>query len=599
MIGTKSTPRNLVIALAGAVACLSVPAVARAQNAPAVEKLIQMNKKALDDYETLEWDSAKRTLLQALVFGKKSNLETHPMMARTYVHLGAVYIVGFNDKQKGLQSFQRALEIDPTIRIAKAMSTPELEDVFSQASRGAGGGAGADRAAEPPPDRGGSEAEPPPPSPSSSGGRRRRAPIMEAEPPPPKPVEEEDSEPDLPARINVLECPTKDETPPEKSVLIRCALAPNLPVTKLFLLYLEPGNDDFTPLQMEKTPKGWYAAKIPKKAVTGTSLRFYVEGRNDKGKAIVSNGRVDSPNVMLIREKEAAETEKELGGGRRRKEENPLDEPDPTRPRSFLGRIDKSKIGLDTRYGNRQWWFGFSIGSGYGFAPAGGLEALHELQSRYVSGIAWEGGAHLAPEIGYQLGPNFAISLEGRNQYIPQTSHFSQYAATGAQAVLLKLYMYTRQSRGRFFANIAAGGGEGFRLIASPAQGCNAPGITNGVPCQNYFMDKGGGPIVDKDFPNFKDTVRGGPGLAGVGGGFLYEISKSVSWVAEVNVLAGLPHFAAIADLNTGFQFNFGSTAPPPEDPLKNLFSKPKAKSTEAEPKRPKPKRPAQVQDDE
>ncbi len=118
------------------------------------------------------------------------------MMARTYVHLGAVYIVGFKDKQKGLQSFQRALEIDPTIRIAKAMSTPELEDIFSQASRGAGGGGGADRAAaEPPPDRGGAEAEPPPPSSPSGGGRRRRAPIMEAEPPPPppKPVEEEDS----------------------------------------------------------------------------------------------------------------------------------------------------------------------------------------------------------------------------------------------------------------------------------------------------------------------------------------------------------------------------------------------------------------------
>jgi len=592
MIGTKSTPRNLVIALAGAAACLLVPAVARAQNAPAVDKLIQMNKKALDDYETLEWDSAKRTLLQALVFGKKSNLETHPMMARTYVHLGAVYIVGFNDKQKGMQSFQRAIEIDPTIRIAKAMSTPELEEIFAQASGGASGGrgGGADRAAEPPPDRG-SEAEPPPPP--SGGGRRRRAPIMEAEPPPPKPVEDEDSEPDLPARINVLECPTKDETPPDKSVQIRCALAPNLPVTKLFLLYLEPGNEDFTPLQMEKTPKGWYAAKIPKKAVTGTSLRFYVEGRNDKGKAIVSNGRIDSPNVMLIREKEAAETEKELGGTKRTKEENPLDEPDPTRPKRFLGHIDKSKIGLDTRYGNRQWWIGLGIGSGYGFSPAGGLESLKVLQSRYVSGIAWEGGGHLAPEIGYQLGPNFAISLEGRNQYIPQTSHFSQYAATGAQAVLAKLYMYTRQSRGRFFGNIAAGGGEGFRLIAMPAQGC-------GVNVRDNCAQLIGGVAVDPAFPNFKDTVRGGPVLAGVGGGFLYEISKGVSWVAEVNVLAGFPHFAAIADLNTGFQFNFGSTAPPPEDPLKNLFSKPKAKSsTEVEPKRPKPKRPAQQQDDE
>ncbi len=593
MIGTKSTLRNLVFAVAGVLVCLLVPGAVHAQNSPAVDKLIQMNKKALDDYETLEWDSAKRTLLQALVFGKKSNLETHPMMARTYVHLGAVYIVGFKDKQKGLQSFQRAIEIDPTIRISKAMSTPDLEDVFAQAGAGGqGGGGAADRAAEPPPDRGADAEPPPPPPPSSSGGgRRRRAPIMEAEPPPPpKPAaEDDDSEPDLPARINVLECPTKDETVPDKSVLIRCALAPNLPVTKVFLLYLEPGNDDFTPAQMEKTAKGWYAAKIPKKAVTGTSLRFYVEGRNDKGKAIVSNGRVDSPNVMLIREKEAAETEKELGGTKGNREENPLDEPDPTRPRRFLGHIDKSKIGLDTRFGNRQWWIGFSLGSGYGFAPAGGLESLPQLSSRYVSGVAWEGGGHIAPEVGYQLGPNFAISLEGRNQYIPQSSHFSQYAATGAQAVLVKLIAYTKQSRGRFFGDLAVGGGEGFRLIATPAQGCAAPNV-QGQNCSSFV----GGTVTDPAFPTFKDTVRGGPGLVGAGGGFLYEISKGVSWMAEINLLAGLPHFAAIADINTGFQFNFGSTAPPPEDPLKNLFKKPAA-----EPKRPKQKRPSQQQDDE
>jgi len=49
-------------------ASLLLPGAARAQNSPAVDKLIQMNKKALEDYETLEWDTAKRTLLQALVF---------------------------------------------------------------------------------------------------------------------------------------------------------------------------------------------------------------------------------------------------------------------------------------------------------------------------------------------------------------------------------------------------------------------------------------------------------------------------------------------------------------------------------------------------
>jgi hypothetical protein len=588
MIGLKSSPlyraapRSPVIAvaiLAGLAGTLWLaPAVAQAQNAPAVDKLIQMNKKALEDYETLEWDTAKRTLLQALVFAKKSNLDTHPMMARTYVHLGAVYVVGFKDKQKGLQSFGRALEIDPTIRISKSMSTPELEDLFAQAVQGGGAAAAppAPTRAEPPPAPAEPDENAPPPPPSSaSGGRRRRAPIMESEPPPPPPravPEEDDSrEPDLPAKVNVLECPTKDETQPDRAVLVRCAMAPNLPVSKLFLFYLDPGAEDFSSVEMERSPKGWYAAKIPKKAVTGTSLRFYVEGRNDKGKVIVSNGRAESPNLMLIREAEAAATEKELGGTKRNKEENPFDEPDPNRPRRFLGHIDKSKIGLDTRFGNRRWWIGLGLGSGFGFAPASGLESLPQLSGRYSSGGAWAGLGHIAPEIGYQLSPNYAVSLEGRDQYIPQSRHFSSYAATGAHLVLAKLIAYTRQSRGRFFGSVALGGGEGFRLIAHPAAGLPAP--------------SGG----DPEYPNFKDTVLGGPVAAGVGGGFIYEISKSVSWMAEINLLAGIPKFAAVADLNTGFQISFGTTAEPPPE-----------KGTKAvEPARPVKKRAAQKADDE
>src|SRR5437899_12879545 len=107
------TPLKYAITMfvtAGAVLALSSQRAA-AQDQAAVDKLVQMNKKALEDYDTLEWDAAKRTLLEALVAGKKAGLENHPVMARTYEHLGAVYIMGFKDHQKGLQSFVRALEI--------------------------------------------------------------------------------------------------------------------------------------------------------------------------------------------------------------------------------------------------------------------------------------------------------------------------------------------------------------------------------------------------------------------------------------------------------------------------------------------------------
>ena len=117
---------------------------AAAQEQAAIDKLVQMNKKALDDYDTLEWDSAKKTLLDALVAGKKAGLENHPVMARTYVHLGAVYITGFKNRDKAIQSFIRALEIDPGIQLSKGIATGEVNDAFAEAKR-ARGGAGAKR----------------------------------------------------------------------------------------------------------------------------------------------------------------------------------------------------------------------------------------------------------------------------------------------------------------------------------------------------------------------------------------------------------------------------------------------------------------------
>src|SRR3982751_4995776 len=119
MIRSKSHSPLLAL-LAVAVGVMLSPARALAQDQAAIERLVQMNKKALEDYDTLEWDAAKRTLLEALVTGKKAGLENHPIVARTYVHLGAVYIVGFKDRQKGMQSFVRALEIDPSIKLSRA-----------------------------------------------------------------------------------------------------------------------------------------------------------------------------------------------------------------------------------------------------------------------------------------------------------------------------------------------------------------------------------------------------------------------------------------------------------------------------------------------
>src|SRR5262249_23777862 len=242
--GRKMSRSNLLttrLALSGlALVLLALaPGRAQAQGQAAIEKLVQMNKKALEDLDTLEWDAAKRTLLEALVAGKKAGLENHPIMARTYVHLGAVYILGFKDRQKGTQSFVRALEIDPGIKLSRNMATPELDEAFAEAAKqGRRGGSGVVTPAQPP-----------------SG--RRRGPIMmdtESSSPPRRAeaaAEEESGEPDLPLRVSTLDCPNRDEAPPDRSVTLRCAVAPNLPVAKVFLLYREPGKEEFTAVEMQ------------------------------------------------------------------------------------------------------------------------------------------------------------------------------------------------------------------------------------------------------------------------------------------------------------------------------------------------------------
>src|SRR5579863_10124977 len=471
---------SVTLACAGAVA---LPArTALAQDQAAIDKVVQMNKKALDDFDTLDFDAAKRKLLDALQFGRKAGLDNHPVMGRTYIHLGALYITGFHDRQKGIQNFARALEIDPSIQLSKGIETPEVTSAFSEAQRNARAGGGNTSSGE-------EEAAPAP-------KKKRRGPIMEGdesaapeEHPKPKKRRNSDEEPDLPAHIGALDCPTPDEAIIDKPLTVRCAVAPNLPVASVYLLYRAPDKEEYNEVEMTKSPKGWLQAKIPKKAVTGKSLQFYFEGRNGAGKPVVANGGADSPNIVLVVEAEAAGEASKVPVGE--EDENPLEENEgDQRPKVHLGRTDTSREGLDTRYGKRKWWIGIGVGSGYGFAKGNGFEAVNKSTEtippgspcsptnqgfhclQFQQGLAFAGLGQLVPEFGYAFTPGLALSLEGRLQYTGIASKYSQFAAQGAIGVLAKLLFYTKQAQLRFFGTVILGGGN-FRFVGYPDAGSN------------------------------------------------------------------------------------------------------------------------------
>jgi hypothetical protein len=551
MIRRRLARSSFAFAFAIAFAITVFAGRAAAQEQAAIDKLVQMNKKALDDYDTLEWDSAKKTLLDALVAGKKAGLENHPVMARTYVHLGAVYITGFKNRDKALQSFTRALEIDPAIQLSKGIATGEVNDAFNEAKRARGGGG-----------------EPPP-----AAKKTRKGPVMDngdGEPAPKKKPaksstsDDDSEEKDLPVKIQALDCPNEDEAILDRPATLRCAVAPNLPVAKVFLMYKEPGKEDYTELQMAKSPKGWYVGKIPKKAVTGKSLSYYFEGRNAADKVVVVNGEKGSPNFLLLMEEEAYRARKETRGdalGTGEDTENPLEVDEGPKKQGPLGYRDRSLEGLDVRFGKRKWWIGIGAGSGFGFAKGDGLEAVnrspdpafHSLSENFAAGGAWAGLGHLAPELGVMLTPNIGLSVEGRFQYIPQPSKYARFTSQGALSGLVKLMLYTKQSRVRFFGTAIVGGGEGFRFVVKPAAIVRCDGANPDPLC----------PVKD-----FQDTVRGGPLIGGAGLGLYYEATKRVSLVLEAHALAGFPIFSFVVDGNLALQFNFyaggGGEALPP-----------------------------------
>jgi hypothetical protein len=106
-----------------------------------LQQMTTLNGAAIDDYSAGDFDKAKGRLLQAAALGKKDPvLRTHPLMARTYLHLGVLYVDGFEDRKAGIGYLVKALKIRPDIDMADALVTKTVTSAFVEAKKQAGVG---------------------------------------------------------------------------------------------------------------------------------------------------------------------------------------------------------------------------------------------------------------------------------------------------------------------------------------------------------------------------------------------------------------------------------------------------------------------------
>ncbi len=351
-------------------------------------------------------------------------------------------------------------------------------------------------------------------------------------PPPPPP------EPDLPTRFpHPLLCPTPSEVQAGTELIIRCAVKPALATKSVVLQYRPSGTDRFLTIDANRSPKGWYVAKIQATEVKGSSLQFFAQAYNANNRVTASNGTDESPNIVLIRKVGSGAAG--IGGT-----DQPVADDDPLARIHNQIAAENAERNEGRRSPARSLWLGVGMGTGYGWFPTRVPEVYTGAK---VSGGSFGRWLHLLPEIGYQWTDHIMFSLQGRLQYLPADMGAGCNGACTppkewAWAVLGRMFLlydglFGRASNLQLFGTGTLGGGTALRL----------------------FVDKN--PSTSNPNADFKtsDTVRSGPFVAGLGGGVTYHFTNYFALAAELRGLFGFWDVAMVVEAGLSAQLSMWS----------------------------------------
>jgi hypothetical protein len=504
----------------------------------AVKKVIELNKKALAAVDAKQFDAARDGLLQAVTVAKQADLLTHKMLARTYVHLGAVYLLGFDDNKTALRYFGLAKGIRADIKLTPSLATPNLTSLFDSASSADGKETSA-------------AAEPPKPSPRPP---RRLPPPPPAQPVAPAPAAVANppvagGEPELPVVLSAdLYCPAVEEASEGQEIVLRCAVKPSLKAERVLLYFRASGAPTYAVAAMQNSPKGWLVASIPAEAATGDSLQYYCEARDSADNVVATSGQEDVPNPIILRPAVAGETPVAQSGmtGGKGDGEDPLkrikEEQDSEALERFTHRRRKGAF-----------WVGAGAGTGVGYHKASLLEWRRDA-SPVKPGTRIVGTITIYPEIGYLIADHIGIAVQGRFEWLPTEgsgdSSTPGAPASWASAVIGRGIYYLDLGPGNMQIQFSAdfGGGDGFRFAFPPT---NPKGQTA------QTKDANGNPNT-----LLTDTVRCGPIVYGAGAGFIYHVNSHIAANLEVRFLAAGPHLGLLGEFYGSLQFALGGKRP-------------------------------------
>jgi hypothetical protein len=387
----------LVVTVASIV--IAAPHVAHAEDKKAIKKIEEANAKAMEEYDLLEFENAKKMLNSALVEVKRGGLSQHPVAAKTHGNLGIVY-EGLGDPDNALLEFIAALEIDGKWSVPKEYKKPELKKIYDSAKSTVGGGGVATRDRDVEPAGGG------------DGGD-----------------------------VTGLVHSPVEEGKEGQPVSIGVKVGTDVSASQVVLYYRVQGQEDFTAMSLHHGAGAAWDGKIPASATRADSIQYYIEAKGSGGKVNASVGSRGSPNIIEIARSTSGGGG---GGGGDVDDENPL---------GSMGGGDGTGISKTSGGSAKHTVFvNVAVGSGFGFV-SGNTEQSGQAVTCCVASAPF----HVMPELGFWIGQKIALSAYGRIG-LPIGADIDGHSAAAPAGLLRLLFVFDRRGVGLALHGDVGGG---------------------------------------------------------------------------------------------------------------------------------------------
>jgi hypothetical protein len=100
----------------------------------ALGAVTELNRKALEAYDNLNFDDAKAALKNALALCDRNGLGRDPVRAQTYLNLGVVLLAAdAQHRDVAVANLRRAIQIQADIKLPERLANPEVQQAFAEA----------------------------------------------------------------------------------------------------------------------------------------------------------------------------------------------------------------------------------------------------------------------------------------------------------------------------------------------------------------------------------------------------------------------------------------------------------------------------------